>query len=483
MDIDHLIVGAGTAGCVLAARLSEDPARQVMLLEAGPEGVEDAEYDWGLRATVTAGRDDGLARGKVIGGSARVNGMGAVRAPARDYHAWAALGLPAWGWDRVLESYRRVETDLEYGDQPHHGDSGPVPITRHPREQWIAPVSALVEAVRAAGHPYCPDMNAPDASGIGPYPHNRRGGARMPTSVTHLAPARSRPNLTVRADLPVERVVVRDGRAAGVLAGGEFIAAREVILCAGTPLSAVLLLRSGLGPADDLREAGVDVVADLPGVGRNLYDQPGAVIPALPVPGAVPGGSPVTQVIARLAAIPGHEPDDGFYLCLFAGPPPGGTEVMISIMVGDLNPASRGAITLTGPSPGDPPRIDLGFYTAPGDLGRMRAAYRHAWSIAQHEAYARTVDRFYEVSDELVGSDEALDGLLRAMTFSRLALLGGAAMGPPDDPSAVVGEDCRVRGVGGLRVADLSIVPVALRAPTALDAMMIGEHAATLITA
>ncbi|WP_336207240.1 GMC family oxidoreductase [Nonomuraea sp. LPB2021202275-12-8] len=236
MGIDHLIVGAGTAGCVLAARLSQNPLRRVAVLEAGPDRGEEAAYDWGLRATVTAGRVDGLARGKVVGGSAQVNGMGAVRAPARDFDAWAALGLPAWGWDRVLESYRRVETDLEYGDRPYHGAAGPVPITRHPREQWIAPVRGLVEAVLAAGHPYCEDMNAPGASGIGPYPHNRRGAARMSTAVTHLAPARTRENLTVRADLTVDRVVVRDGRAIGVLAGGELITAREVILAAGTPL-------------------------------------------------------------------------------------------------------------------------------------------------------------------------------------------------------------------------------------------------------
>ncbi|MCK2215805.1 GMC family oxidoreductase N-terminal domain-containing protein [Actinomadura sp. ATCC 31491] len=217
MEIDHLIVGAGTAGCVLAERLSADPARRVVVLEAGPDagdgtGVADG-LDWGLRATVTGGRAEPLARGRVVGGSAQVNGMGAVRATAGDFRAWAALGLPAWDWERVLESYRRVEHDLEYGGLPYHGDAGPVPITRWPEEQWTPPVRGLVEAALDAGHPYCADLNAPGARGIGPYPHHRRGRRRMSTALTHLAPARGRPNLTVRAGCPVERVLVRRGRA------------------------------------------------------------------------------------------------------------------------------------------------------------------------------------------------------------------------------------------------------------------------------
>ncbi|MEV0629325.1 GMC family oxidoreductase [Nonomuraea wenchangensis] len=473
MEIDHLIVGAGTAGCVLAERLSADPARRVVVLEAGADG-EDG--DWGLRATVTGGRVEPLARGKVVGGSAQVNGMGALRATVRDFRAWAALGLPSWDWERVLESYRRVETDLEHGGRPYHGDAGPVPITRWPETEWTPPVRGLVEAMTAAGHPYCPDMNAPGASGVGPYPHNRRGRRRMPTALTHLAPARARPNLTVLPGRAAERVLVRRGRAYGVLAGGETLAAREVILAAGTPLTPALLLRSGIGPADGLRRLGVDVAADLPGVGRGLYDQPGAVLPAVPRPGALPADAPVTQMVARLAAVPGHEPDDGFYLCLFCGPPPHGGAAMATIMVGDLVPASRGSVTLAGPS--GPPLVDLGFYREPGDLGRMREAYRHAWELARHPAFADTAEAV-----AAPGGDEELDELLRAGTFSRLALLGGAAMGPEDDEAAVVGEDCRVRGVEGLRVADLSIVPVPLRSPTALDAMMVGEHAAALILA
>ncbi|WP_028921745.1 GMC family oxidoreductase [Pseudonocardia acaciae] len=493
--VDHLIVGAGTAGCVLAARLSEDPSRRVLVLEAGPDFPDEASlpaslrdgagqgFDAGLTARICAGRVAEVARGRVVGGSSQVNAYGAVRALAADFDAWAALGLPAWEWPEVLESYRRLETDHDFPDGEYHGGRGPVPIVRPRRDELTAPMDGFLTAVLAAGHPYRADMNAPDATGIGPYPQNRRGRVRMSANLTHLAPARGRPNLTVLGNCPVERVLVRDGRAVGVRAGGQEITAGEVILCAGVPMTPALLLRSGIGAAGDLRAAGVPALVDVPGVGRGVRDQPGAVIPARPAEGSVSGEAMLNQLIARLEAIPGHATDGAFYLNLFTGPDPYAGQPVSAIMVGDMRPGSLGTVRVAGPSPAEPPVVDLGFYREAGDLERMVAAYRHAWAIAQHPAFTRTISGFEMVDDALVADDDRLREALRAMTFSRLTLHGGAAMGPPGDPEAVVDERCRVHGVGGLRVVDLSVVPVPLRGPTALDAMMLGEHAAGWIAA
>ncbi|MCP3805103.1 GMC family oxidoreductase N-terminal domain-containing protein [Allokutzneria sp. A3M-2-11 16] len=459
---DLVIVGAGTAGCVLAARLSEDPSRTVVLLEAGPDFADlptalttgnGEGFDWGLSAIVTGGRRAALPKGKVVGGSAQINGRGAVRALPADYDAWAAKGFPAWSWEKVLPAYCRAESDKDFPGSTYHGANGPVPIVRPDPARLTPPMAGFLDAAMDFGHPYQDDMNAPGAVGIGPYPHNQYpDGARASTASTYLAPARARDNLTVHADIHVDRIVIRDGRVRGVEVAGETITAREVVLACGSPQTPLLLLRSGV---------------DLPGVGRDLYDQPGAVVPAIPVPGAVTERSPLTELFGRLAGIPGHTNDQGFYLTLFTGPPPGGTEPSIALMVGDLNPVSRGGVTLDG--------IDLGFYRADGDLARMRAAYRHAWELCAHPALARHIAGFAMIDDEVVGDDERLDDALRAMTFSRCAVLGGAAMG------AVVDQECRVLGVDGLRVVDLSIVPVPLRAPTALDAIAIAEHAVTLM--
>ena len=492
---DVLIVGAGTAGCVLAARLSEDTARRVTVVEAGPDFPDERAlpetlrygdgggFDAGLRALVCDGRAESLARGRVVGGSSQVNGCGAMRALPADFAAWAALGLPEWSWDGVLDAYRRLETDHDFPGAPYHGDRGPVPIARPDPERLPAPARGFLDAVLDRGHAYQADMNSPGAVGIGPYPQNRLRRVRMSATLTHLVPARARPNLTVRADTVADRIVVRDGRAAGVAAGGELIRAREVICCAGVPMTPALLLRSGIGPAGELRALGVAPVADLPAVGRGVYDQPGAVVPCRPAPGMEADDPVMTRLIARLPAIPGFPRDDGFYLNLFAGADPFEGAPVSAIMIGDMYPAGRGTITLTGGGGTPPePAVDLGFYAAPGDLDRMRAAYRYAWAIAAHPAFAKTISGVAMVDDAVVADDERLEAALRAMTFSRGALLGGARMGTAPEDS-VVDAHCRVHGVAGLRVVDLSVVPVPLRAPTAIDAMMLGERAAGWVAA
>lgn len=349
-----------------------------------------------------------------------------------------------------------------------------MPIVRWKSDELTVPMAGFVDAVVDAGHPYCEDMNHPEASGVGPYPQNRSDRRRRATAITHLAAARSRSNLVVRGGAQVDRVLFEAGRAVGVEVDGELVRGREITLCAGTPGTPALLLRSGVGPADELAEAGVAVSVDLPGVGRGVYDQPGAVLPAVPTEHAVPDEWPPTQVIGRLAAIPGHPVDQSFYLNLFSGPPPGGGPVLNTIMIGDMNCRSRGAVTLAADSS---PVLDLGFYQVAEDLDRMRSAYRHAWDIAHRAAFAAVTDGFAMVAEDDIAEDERLDALLRQMTFSRLTLCGGAAMG------SVVDEHARVRGVDGLRVVDLSIAPVPLRSTTALEAMVIAEHAADWVAA
>ena len=341
---DVVVVGAGSAGAVVASRASEDPRRSVMLVEAGPDYPDTArtpfdlvnshnnsytDHDWGFAYQPTAaGRSAAFPRGRVTGGSSAVNTTIALRGMPEDYDGWAAAGNPEWAWERVLPAFKRLERDLDFGDRPYHGDAGPITIRRY---KWgeLTPVhQAWLETSDALGYPRCEDANDPDGWGSGPHPMNKIGRLRISTAIGYLSAARARPNLTIRPNTLTRKLVFQGKRAVGVEVETdgqvEVIRGRTIVLSAGALQSPAILLRSGIGPREEVERHGIELLRDVPGVGTRLSDHPAlAIVCRAKDPALLDGDQPIVQTILRYTA-PGSEYRNDLQIEAFSFSPRGG---------------------------------------------------------------------------------------------------------------------------------------------------------------
>ena len=497
------MVGAGTAGCPLAARLA-DAERRVLLLEAGvaepaalPPELRDASTlraavpghpaNWDLPGRLADGRAIRVPRGRVLGGSSAVNAGYFVRPTPADAAGWAAAGNDLWSYERLLPALRRLESDHDFGDRPEHGAVGPVPV-RRPATDGPPLAEAFGGAIEELGLPREPDKNGGAAPGYGPLPRNVVDGVRISAADAYLTPRRGHPGLTVRGGARVLRILVRGGRAVGVRTTGGDVHAGEVVLSAGAVGSPHLLLLSGIGPAADLRAAGIDVLVDAPGVGERCSDHPLVYLPFRPVPGvtAGPGGAPLHGVLhssSQTADVPGDLevlPWLAPFAQVMTGRPAAVGDV-VEVGVSVQRPVGRGRLRLVDGDPHRPPVVQYGHLVDAADRRRMRDGVRLAAELLYTRALAAVGRPDGGPGGAVPGDDAALDEWIRERLTTAVHLSGTAGMGPDSDRGAVVDQELRVRGVAGLRVADTSVLPAVPSRGPAATAVLVGERAAELM--
>lgn len=521
MKYDVIIVGGGAAGSVLASRLAENAETSVLVLEAGPDypdpnnipdeikfggtryaEAQDSEHNWALRGTITEEQGEiHVAQGRVIGGGSSINGQAMQRGLPEDFEAWSALGNDEWSYSKVLPFFRKSEHDLDIRDD-FHGTDGPMPVRRRQSGPTPDIQRAFREALINDGYNPTNDTNGANPAGVGVSPSNNLDGMRMSAAMTFLGPVRHRLNLTVRGGVAVRKIIIKDLKAIGVEAesGGEVfnIEADKVVLCSGAIKSPHLLMLSGIGSADQIKEFGITPVHELPGVGQNLWNHLSSHI-AFKVKEGVTlsgeadavhfslhytskGSSEANDMVLRTNPVidEREEKVPGLRTKYVTDGIPPEQVGRISCTLG--LPDGSGYVRLASADPLVQPTFNYQYLQNSNDIQRVRDGIRMGCDLLETEAYKDVCDYRINPKDEILNDDAALDLWIRQNVGSARHVSGTCRMGPDSDPTTVVDQYCKVKGMQNLFVVDASIVP---RVPRSgglhATVLMIGERAADWI--